>query len=690
MNNNNNSGHQSSEEKPEKHKEHDHQENHDQHNDHDEHQNHDHEDHHKHMVKDFRQRFWISLILTIPLLFLSSMIQDWFGYTFDFEGKGYVIFAIATFLFFYGGWPFLKGLFDELKEKQPGMMTLIALAITVAYVYSSAIVFGLSGKPFFWELATLIVVMLAGHWIEMKSVMQASGALDKLMELMPDTAHKITDDGTEEIKVNKLKEDDKVLVKPGEKIPTDGIIYEGSSSVDESVITGESKPVKKKKDDEVVGGSINGNSSIKIKVKSSQDDSYLSKVIGMVQEAKKKKSKTQHLVDRAAFWLTIIAITAGTITLAVWLFVGKDFNFALTRMVTVMVIACPHALGLAIPLVVAISTSESAKNGLLVRNRTSFENSRKIDTVVFDKTGTLTLGEYGVSRYESLQDDMDKKELLKLAAGLEKESEHPIATGILKKAEEEELDIPDSEDMENMTGEGVKGKVAGKDVKIVSPAYLDKNNIEVEDKPEPDKTETLVYVLIDDEPAGYIGLSDKLRETSKEAIKKLKEMEIESWILTGDNEEVTKSIADELDLKGYFAEVLPDEKQDKIKELQDDGKFVAMTGDGVNDAPALAQADVGIAIGSGTDVAAETADIILVESDPMDVTKLIGFGRATHKKMIQNLIYATAYNVVALPLGAGVLFWAGIMINPAVGAILMSLSTVAVAINAQFLKKKLN
>ncbi|MCF8228095.1 MAG: cadmium-translocating P-type ATPase [Bacteroidales bacterium] len=649
-----------------------------------------HEDHHKHMVKDFRQRFWISLIITLPLLFLSTTIQDWFSYKIDFEGKGYVIFGMATVLFFYGGWPFLKGLFDELKEKQPGMMTLIALAITVAYVYSSAIVLGLSGKPFFWELATLIVVMLAGHWIEMKSVMQASGALDKLMALMPDKACKITDEGTEELKVRELTEDDRVLVKPGEKIPTDGIIYEGSSSVDESVITGESKPVKKKKDDEVVGGSINGNSSIKIKVKSSQDDSYLSKVISMVQEAKKKKSKTQHLADRAAFWLTIIAITVGGFTLAVWLFAGKDFNFALTRMVTVMVIACPHALGLAIPLVVAISTSESAKNGLLVRNRTSFENSRKIDTVVFDKTGTLTLGEYGVSRYESLQEGQDKKEFLKMAAGLEKESEHPIATGILKKAKEEELDIPGSEDMENMTGEGVKGKVDGKDVKIVSPAYLDKNNIQIQDKPEPEKTETLVFVLIDDKPAGYIGLSDKLRETSKEAIQKLKEMQIESWILTGDNKEVTKSIADDLDLKGYFAEVLPDQKQHKIKELQKDGKFVAMTGDGVNDAPALAQADVGIAIGSGTDVAAENADIILVESNPLDVTKLIGFGRATYKKMIQNLIYATAYNVVALPLGAGVLFWAGIMINPAVGAILMSLSTVAVAINAQFLKRKLN
>ncbi len=679
-----------------KHEEHHHRESkghdpdHSDHNGHGDHDSHDHGDHHKQMVKDFRQRFWISLIITIPLLFLSSTIQDWFSYSVDFNGRSYIIFAMATILFFYGGWPFLKGLFDELKEKQPGMMTLIALAITVAYVYSSAIVFGLSGKPFFWELATLIVVMLAGHWIEMKSVMQASGALDKLMELMPDTANKITENGTKEIKVSKLEKDDKVLVKPGEKIPVDGIIYEGSASVDESVITGESKPVKKEKDDEVVGGSINGNSSIKIKVKSSQDDSYLSKVIGLVQEAKKKKSKTQHLADRAAFWLTIIAITAGGITLAAWLMTGKDFNFALTRMVTVMVIACPHALGLAIPLVVAISTSESAKNGLLVRNRTSFENSRKIDAVVWDKTGTLTMGEYGVSEYDSLKKGMDKKEILSLAAGLEKESEHPIASGILKKAEEEEIEVPDSKDMENMTGEGVKGTVKGKNVKIVSPAYLEKNNIKLENKPDTEKTATLVYLLVEDEAAGFISLSDKLRESSKEAISKLKEMEIKSYILTGDNQEVTKSIAGELDLEGYFAEVLPDQKQDKIKELQKEGKFVAMIGDGVNDAPALAQADVGIAIGSGTDVAAETADIILVESDPLDVTKLISFGKATHKKMIQNLIYATAYNVVALPLGAGVLFWAGIMINPAVGAILMSLSTVAVAINAQLLKRKLN
>lgn len=650
---------------------------------------HDHGDHHQQMVEDFRRRFWISLIFTVPLLLFSTTIQGWFGYGIDFPGRGYVIFGLASILFFYGGWPFLKGLVDELKEKQPGMMTLIALAITVAYVYSTAIVFGLPGQPFFWELSTLIVVMLAGHWIEMRSVMQASGALEKLRELLPDNAHRITGEGTEEVGIDELEEDDKVLVKPGEKIPADGIIYEGKTSIDESIITGESKPVEKGKDDEVVGGSVNGNSSIKIKVKNISEDSYLSKVINMVEEAKKKKSKTQHLADRAAFWLTIIAISAGTVTLAAWLFAGRDFNFALTRMVTVMVIACPHALGLAIPLVVAISTAESAKNGLLVRNRTAFENSRKIDVVVFDKTGTLTKGQYGVSRFGTLNGETGDKEILRLAAGLEKESEHPIAAGIISKAEEMEIDIPSSENMENMTGEGVKGTVDGKEVRIVSPAYLQKNDIDIKDRPEPDEKETLVFVIVDGKPAGYIALSDELRENSKEAIRKLKEMEIECWMITGDNEKVSKGIANELDLDGYFAEVLPEEKKDKIEELQSKGRFVAMTGDGVNDAPALAQADVGIAIGSGTDVAAETADIVLVESDPLDVTRLIGFGKATHKKMIQNLIYATAYNVVALPLGAGVLFWAGIMINPAVGAILMSLSTVAVAINAQLLKRKL-
>lgn len=661
---------------------------HNSHNEHS-HDHDDHGDHHKHMAEDFKQRFFISIFISIPVLILSSTIQSWFGFEIDFTGRSYVVFGLASVLFFYGGWPFLTGFAEEMKKKQPGMMTLIAMAITVAYLYSSATVFGLSGQPFFWELSTLIVVMLAGHWLEMKSIMQASGALDKLMELMPDNAHRISDSGTEEIKTTDIQEGDKLLIKPGEKIPADGIIYEGSSSVDESVITGESKPVEKKEDDEVVGGSVNGRGSLKIKVKSTSENSYLSKVADMVQKASKEKSKTQRLGDRAAFWLTIIAITIGFTTLAVWLFVGKDFNFALTRMVTVMVIACPHALGLAIPLVVAISTSVSAKNGLLIRNRTSFENSRRINAVVFDKTGTLTLGKFGVSRYDSLNDDYNKEDILKYAAMLEKESEHPIANGIVKKAEDEGIDVPDAKEVENLTGEGIKGTADNKKIKVVGPGYLDKNNIDIEGKIDPEKTETLVYVIIGDNVVGFIALSDTLRDTSKDAIDQLTEMGIECYILTGDNETVTKSIADELGLKGYFAGVMPDKKQDKIKELQKEGKFVAMAGDGVNDAPALAQADVGIAIGSGTDVAAETADIILVESNPVDVVKLIKFGKQTHKKMIQNLIYATAYNVVAIPLGAGVLFWAGIMINPAVGAILMSLSTVAVAINAQFLRKKM-
>lgn len=651
--------------------------------------NHNHGDHHKQMAEDFKRRFWISIFLTIPVLLLSSTIQQWFGYELVFAGREYIVFALASVLYFYCGWPFLKGLFEELGKKRPGMMTLIAMALTVAYIYSSAVVIGLEGQPFFWELSTLIVIMLAGHWVEMKSVIQASSSLDKLMELMPDTAHRITGSGTEEIKADQIREDDKLLIKPGEKIPADGIVYEGSSSVDESVLTGESKPVEKNRDDEVVAGAVNAKGSLKIRVKNSGENSYLSRVIDMVQKAGKEKSKTQHLGDKAAFWLTIIALTAGTATLVAWLMVGRDFNFALTRMVTVMVIACPHALGLAIPLVVAISTSFSANNGLLIRNRTSFENSRKIDVVVFDKTGTLTMGRYGVSRYGSINGNEDKKMILGYAAAVEQESGHPIAGGIVTKAEEEKIDIPGATKVENMTGEGIKGQVNGLQIKIVSPGWLEKNSIKTENTEEPEETETLVYVLIDDKPAGYIALEDALRESSEEAIKRLKEMDIESYILTGDNETVTRSIAEKLNLKGYFAGVMPDKKQEKIKELQDEGRFVAMVGDGVNDAPALAQADVGIAIGSGTDVAAETADIILVDSDPRDVVKIIVFGKATHNKMIQNLIYATAYNAAAIPLGAGVLFWAGIMINPALGAILMSLSTVAVAVNAQFLKTSL-
>lgn len=666
--------------------------NHDSHEHHENgnHNHHDHHDHHKHMVEDFKKRFWISLIITIPILLLSPLIQAFIGLeqSLSFEGSKYVLFILSTFIFFYGGWPFLSGLFNELKSKSPGMMTLIALAISVAYFFSSGVVFGLEGKLFFWELATLIDIMLLGHWIEMKSVMGASRALEELAKLMPDTAHKINEDGnTENVKVSSLKNEDKILIKPGEKIPADGEVYEGESTVNESMITGESKPVEKSKGAEVVGGAVNGEGSLKITVQKTGDDTYLSKVIKMVKEAQESKSKTQNFADRAAFWLTIIALSAGTITFVTWyLFLDNTFNFALTRAVTVMVITCPHALGLAIPLVVAVSTALSAKNGLLIRNRNAFEKAKDITTIIFDKTGTLTKGEFGVDEVIGMNKDFDKNEILKIAATIEKESEHPIGKGIIDSADE----TYELEDFNSIKGKGAEGKVNGKNIKVVSPGYLKENGINYSDKEKVDKLNsegsTVVFVLQENDVIGAIGLKDIVREESKKAIAALKEMGIEPIMLTGDNEKVAKTVADEIGIENYFAEVLPDKKSDKVKEVQGEGKIVAMTGDGVNDAPALAQADVGIAIGSGTDVAAETADIILVKSNPEDVVKLIKFSKATYGKMIQNLIWATGYNAFAIPLAAGVLAGIGIVLSPAIGAVLMSLSTVIVAINAKLLK----
>ncbi len=650
---------------------------------------HDHHDHHKMMIEDFKKRFWISLILTVPVLLLSPMIQQWFGLDWQFSGDKYVLFVLSSIIFFYGGYPFLKGLIDELKQKAPGMMTLIAIAITVAYAYSTAVVFGLEGKTFFWELATLIVVMLLGHWIEMKSVLGASRALEKLMALMPDDAHLVHDDHIIDVKVSELKKEDIILIKPGEKIPADGIIIEGESNLNESMLTGESKPVSKSKGDTVIGGAINGNGSLKVKVQGTGEDTYLSKVITMVREAQGRKSKTQKLADRAAFWLTILALTVGFGTLAVWLILGKDFAFALERMVTVMVISCPHALGLAIPLVTAISTAVSAQNGLLIRNRTAFENARKITTLVFDKTGTLTTGEFGVNRFESIQDGLEDKELLRLASALEANSEHPIAEGIMEKVKDLEIPVPDAEKFTAITGKGVEASVEGKSVKVVSPGYLAENDIPIPESAQNDGSETIVFVLVENELAGFISLADQIRPESASAIETLHRNEIKTVMLTGDNKAVAEKVSTTLEMDDFYAEVLPDQKLQKIKELQDQNEYVAMTGDGVNDAPALAQADVGIAVGSGTDVAAETADIILVNSNPKDITNLILFGKATYQKMIQNLIWATAYNIIAIPLAAGVLNSWGIMISPAIGAALMSLSTVIVAINAQLLKREL-
>ena len=650
------------------------------------HGHHNHTEHHKHMVKDFKKRFFVSLIITVPILILSPLIQNFLNFSLTFSGDKYLMFVLSSFIFFYGGWPFLKGLYDELSRKQPGMMTLIALAITVAYVYSAAVVFGLKGKYFFWELATLIDIMLLGHWIEMKSVLGASRALEKLAQLLPDTAHLVKGEDISDVKISELNKEDIILIKAGEKIPADAVITEGETHLDESMLTGESKPVKKEKGDKIIGGSINGDSVIKARVEGTGEDSYLNKVVNMVKQAQNAKSKTQRLADRAAMWLTVIAISVGLITLVVWLFKAPDVAFAIERMATVMVITCPHALGLAIPLVGAVSTSLSAKNGLLIRNRTAFENSRKITTLVFDKTGTLTEGKFGVSSVKIFNSEYGKKDIIKIAATLEINSEHSIAKGILDKAKELGLDTGKSEDFEVIKGEGVKGKVEGKEIKLVSKSYLDKNNIEIPEEAAQKIGGTLVFVLIDGELKGLIVLSDKIREDSYGTIKKLKKEGIKCWMLTGDNKEVAKEVADELQLDGFFAEVLPDEKQDKIKELQSKGEVVAMTGDGINDAPALAQADVGIAIGSGTDVAAETADIILVNSNPKDVMALILFGKATYRKMIQNLFWATGYNVIAIPLAAGVLYKAGVIISPAVGAVLMSLSTVIVAVNASFLR----
>jgi P-type Cu2+ transporter len=656
---------------------------------HDGHKGHDHHDHHAMMIHDFKKRFWVSVLLSIPVILFSPMVQDILGYSLNVPYQMIISFVLSTIIFFYGGWPFLTGLISEVRKGAPGMMTLIGIAISVAYIYSSAIVFGLEGMDFFWELATLIDVMLLGHWIEMKSVMGASRSLELLVNMMPAEAQVIRNGQTSKVRIEELKKGDVILVRPGEKVPADGVVEEGESYLNESMLTGESKPVQKYKGDTVIGGSINGNGSLKVKVKHSGEESYLKKVINMVQDAQKTKSSTQHLADRAAKWLTYIALSAGFLTLFTWLLLGAELDFALERMVTVMVISCPHALGLAVPLVVAISTAVSANNGLLIRNRTAFENSRKITTIIFDKTGTLTQGAHEVAEIKVFDEKINKKDLLKWTAGLEQNSEHYIAQGIIRKAREEKIDIPGSENFKYLPGKGLEGKVDGKEIKVVGPNYIKEFKIQVPKSSAEEGTKTVVFIMVDGAVAGYITLRDQIRPESAEAIKILKEHGIKNLLLTGDNERVASSVSKELNMDGFLANVLPHEKQEKVKELQDQGENVAMTGDGVNDAPALAQANVGIAVGSGTDVAAETADIILVNSNPKDIASLILFGKATYRKMVQNLAWATAYNIVAVPLAAGVLYNWGIMISPAVGAVFMSLSTIIVAINAQLLKKQI-
>jgi Cu2+-exporting ATPase len=644
------------------------------------------------MVADFRKRFRVCLAVTVPVLLLSPLVQEALNISdvLAFPGDLYVLFLLSSFVYFYGGLPFLKGMKDELRKRKPGMMTLVAVAITVAYTYSTAVVFGLEGKLLFWELATLIDIMLLGHWLEMRSVMGASRALEKLVELLPDRAHLIREDGeVEEVPVGALKPGDRVLVKPGEKVPVDGKLVKGETSVDLSMLTGESVPVARGPGDDLIGGSVNGEGAVEMIIEKTGADTYISQVIDMVRKAQESRSRTQDLADRAAFWLTIISISVGAATLAVWIVLGYAFEFGMERSVTVMVITCPHALGLAVPLVVAVSTALSAGNGLLVRDRSAFERSRLLQAVVFDKTGTLTEGRFGVTDIVTFDEGLGEEEVLALAAAVESQSEHSVARGIYEEARRRGLSPSKPEDFKAVPGRGASAIVDGKEIMVASPGYLEEEGIDLGDAPTEElaaRGMTVIYVLSGGKPIGAIALADMVREESREAIKQLKEMGIRCMMLTGDNRHVARRVAEDLGLNDYFAEVLPHEKSRKIKEIKDRGLVVSMVGDGINDAPALVEADVGIAIGAGTDVAVESADIVLVRNDPRDVSSIIGLSKATYRKMQQNLVWATGYNAFAIPLAAGVLYPLGILLSPAVGAVLMSLSTIIVAVNARLLK----
>ncbi len=652
---------------------------------------HHHHTGHSHMIRDFQIRFWISLVLTIPALLLSPMFMMIIGLEglVSFKGETAVLYFISTIIFFYGGWPFLYGLYTEMKSRTPGMMTLIGIAITTAYVFSTAVLLGAKGELFFWELATLIDIMLLGHWIEMRSVMGAGKALEKLASLLPDTAHIVHSDGQVFlIRLHEIRPGDHLLVRPGENIPADGVVIKGQSSVNESMLTGESKPVTKKEGDVVIGGAINNEGSLTIKVSHVGDEAFLSGVIRLVKGAQASKSETQNLANRAAVWLTIVALSAGVITFSVWMMISTDnLSYAVERAVTVMIITCPHALGLAIPLVVAVTTSIAASNGLLIRNRNAFEDARHIQAIIFDKTGTLTKGEFGVTDVISLNKKYSRDDLLSYAGSLEQNSEHPIAKGIVKGTDK----FLEVKDFLSIPGVGAQGLIKKKTVRIVSPGYLQENGL---DKENPQisglsqQGKTVVYLVVEDELVGAIALADIIRPESMQAVAELQKMGIHCMMLTGDNKYVAKWVAGEIGLDEYVAEVLPGAKAIRVRDVQNRGMIVAMVGDGINDAPALAQADVGIAMGGGTDVAIESADIILVKNNPMDVVALVKLSRASYRKMAQNLVWATGYNTFAIPLAAGALYSAGIVLSPAFGAVLMSVSTIICAVNAKMLRLK--
>ncbi len=658
----------------------------------DEHQEHS-VDHSSH-EQMFRRKFWWSLLLSVPVILYSPMIQQWLDFTMpEFTGSAWITPVFAVIVFLYGGLPFLQMAVPELRNRKPGMMMLISLAIVVAFVYSIGALFISTGKGFFWELVTLIDIMLLGHWIEMRSVRQASGALHELARLMPDTAERIREDGeTEEVPVTELSPADLVLVRPGESVPADGVVEVGESELNEAMITGESKPVSKGESDDVIGGTINGDGSLRIRISATGDDTALAGIMRLVTEAQESKSDTQILADRAAGWLFYIALSVAVITAIAWT-VAVGFGVdVIARVATVLVIACPHALGMAVPLVVAITTSLGARNGILVRDRLSLEQAREISTVMFDKTGTLTKGEFGVVNIAAAGEHSDE-DILALAAAIEGDSEHTIARAIRSAADQRELQLPEISDFQAIKGRGVQAQFNGAPVYLGGPRLLEYLEMELPDSLTAFRSEanengrTAVYLIRDERIFGGIALADVIRPESREAVQQLHDLGLEVAMLTGDSEAVAKSVAEELEIDHYFAEVLPEDKDKKVSSLQDEGQRVAMVGDGVNDAPALTRADVGIAIGSGTDVAIESAGIILVKSNPLDIVHIFQLSRATHRKMIQNLWWAAGYNIVALPLAAGVLAPIGILLSPAAGAVLMSISTVIVALNAQLLRR---
>ena len=653
-----------------------------------------HDQHAGHSPKMFRDKFWLSLILTVPVVIWAAHIQMIFGYTApEFPGSAWISPVLGTAIFLYGGLVFLKGAWRELRARLPGMMTLISLAISVAFIFSWVVQLGLiEADAIWWELATLVTIMLLGHWIEMRSISQAQGALQELAKLLPDNATRVTEQGEQTVHISELREGDIVLVRPGESVPADGLIQKGTSDLNEAMITGESRPVKKNEGDEVIAATINGEGSLRIQVTGTGEKTKLSGIMRLVADAQTSKSRAQHLADRAARILTAVAIVAGVLTLVVWQFLGAPIDFTIVRVVTVLVIACPHALGLAVPLVVAISTTLGARNGLLVRDRRGLEEARNLDIVIFDKTGTLTLGEFRVVEM-AVADGESEEDMLRIAAGVEAESEHPIARGIVRTAVDRKLDVPPADEFRALTGMGIAASVAGIEYRMGGPLLLQMEGTQVADtlrkaaEAAANRGQAAIYLLRGSKALAVFAVADAIREESREAVRALHQRGIKVAMLTGDAQAVADAVAAELGIDTVFAQVLPKDKASKVKELQAQGKKVAMVGDGVNDAPALAMADVGIAIGAGTDVAVEAGHIVLVRSDPRDIPKIITLSAATYRKMLQNLWWAAGYNIVAIPLAAGLLAAWGVLLTPAVGAVLMSASTVVVAINAQLLRR---